>query len=288
MQPTAKPRDPTKGSNMADETADAAVANPDEEKLTDLKARKTAATRESTKHEKALASLTSSGIGKATDAFKIIDGLREESDTLVSTIAGQIDTLERRVKTAKYVEPLIKAIGTIEVEDSAGLPSTISLEDVGEKLAKAKTAARNADSAITVFTAIQAAVKAANIPDGAIGDIRPIHLKPDGEKKVTAEIASGRGGGGGGGGAGRGGLRKISAVGDDVADSFIGMTFGKGGDFKSARECVKAMVSDEQWTALDGTTATGRDKSWSAVQYMQRTLGVKFEDMPEQAEEAAS
>lgn len=264
---------------MADESTQS-VLDKDTERLTALKAQLAEAGTEVERHETAVEPLVKAdGTAKAglEDAFDLIDGMRKEAAEKAEGIEKSIESLNAKLRTNQFVEPLISAFGTVEVANAASVMSNISLVDLSAKLNKARDTQDAATSNVLVLEALTAAVNDADIPDDAIGDIRMIHFEADGEKKVKARIASGRGGGGGGRAAA--GLHRITGAdqakfdkdgGVGEASDYVGKTYGTGGDFKSAREFVKATVNPAKWASLDGETSTGNKKSWSAHVFVGR------------------
>ncbi|MCK9468881.1 MAG: hypothetical protein M0Q49_05640 [Porticoccaceae bacterium] len=257
---------------MADTLADQVKA--DEQKRADLAAKLAEHNAEVSKHDTALAPLTTKdGAAKSgmEAAVSTITSLRDAAQTSADNVTAQIDAIDKRLATARYRVPLIEKIGVVKVEDSSALPGSIKIEEVEERRNKALSVIKGEQSKIAVFDAILGALDAVELPDDAIDSMPPIHLKANGEKQIVPEFASGRGGGGGGGT--RAGLVRITATADNFK-ALNGKTVGTGGDFKSWREVVQKSVSPDTWKELDGVTSTGKPKSWSAHEYAKGKMGI--------------
>lgn len=279
---------------MAEETTQS-VLDKDTERLTQLQTQLAEAAADVDRHASSLEPLSKAD-GTPTkgleDPHALIDGMRTEAADKAKGIETSISSLQAKLRTNQFVEPLISAFGSVEVPSSSAVMTSISLVDLESKTNKARTTLGAAQSNVNALEALAEAVETAGIPEDAIGDIRQIHFEADGEKKVKARIASGRGGGGGGRAAA--GLKRIVGSNQDKfhdnggvgeAADHVGKSYGTGGDFKSARAFVEATVNASKWTDLDGNTSTGNKKSWSAHQFAQR-MGFETENV-EVAEEAA-
>lgn len=220
--------------------------------------------------------------GKAIPAYAALVAARDAHKAELDKIDEQIASEEKAAATEGFIKPLIEFVGKLEVSTSEGMPGSVHINDVESLLNKAKDAAKIANSKVLVFSKLAEAIAAANIPEDVIGDLRPLHIKPDGETHIVLEVATRAARTGGGSGVSRS-TQRIDAVGVENGPDLVGKVVGKNGDFKSWRDLIEK--TDPTWFAELEQKKNESNNNYSAADKATRKWKLTVSDVaPETTE----
>lgn len=197
----------------------------------------------------------------------------------VSRLDDRIEAYERDERTRGLVEPLIKAFGSVSVDNGDNVSGNITLADLGARIESENNAIARAKDRLAVFNKLSTAAEKSSLSEEDFADMRPFKFVVNEDGKASLEVVSSRGGGRGGSRMGsRNPMRIVEAPEASHVGKIIG---GEDGDFKSFTTLAEeahnvGVISDDEWVSLT-TTKDGNKRSVSFKKVMQERFGYVVE-----------
>lgn len=230
------------------------------------------------KNDKALKQLARLEGGEKSDAYKMIEGMRDANVQKRDALVKQIENAERVEKLAAFTQPIIDAFGTLTVENAKVLPTTIDVLNLDVQEKKAAELEAKAKSIRSLCSHLKTAIKTAGVPEDSLGDLKNFHVVVEGEHSVKISVATRAARGTGTrGGAGRSNSTLVKITGaTDPANPMIGKTVGNGGDFAT----WKALLESFDPTLFAEKEAKKRDNNsnYSATRELVSKYGFTYAD----------
>jgi hypothetical protein len=219
------------------------------------------------------------------DAIKQFTEIRDGVKAQVEKLTAAVASAERVERTKTIVEPLIAAFGTVTVP--AATEFRVEFVDIAATLNTLASESAKIESRVSALNALNAVLTSLSVSDEVAADLKAVRFIPDGVgKSYTLALAKA-------GGSRTGGTRAstkneiytITKANEQYA-SLVGQKIGKGQDFESWREFIKAAdpsLFAELEAKKNGTfvgpdgKATGKKSNYSGSVIATRKFGAQWD-----------
>lgn len=209
------------------------------------------------KNDKALKQLARLEGGTGSDAYKMIEGIRDANVQKRDALNRQIENAERTEKLAAFTQPIIDAFGVLSVANAKVLPTNIDALNLDVQEKKAAELEDKAKSIRSLCSHLKTAIQTAGVPEDALGDLKTFHVVVEGEHNVKISVATRAARGTGTRGGANSTLVKITGA-TDPNNSMIGKTVGNGGDFATWKSLLEsfdpALFADKEAKKRDNNS----------------------------------
>ena len=221
------------------------VVDPHDEKLAELNDKLTEAKKVEKQTARAVKQLETAGITSGP-AYDTIANSSIEATAKVTSIVAAIDNENKKFQLQKIAQPLVDAIGEVEV-GTGTLPTSLNIGDIDGKRVKAQERIDAAMAEIKFLDHVTAALKTVDIDQASWDNMKPLNIIriPD-TTRVKVAIAS-RSGRVAGSSDGRVSSREqvvINKANPEYASLIGKKIYGDGADFANWTDFLKKTAPD--------------------------------------------
>lgn len=209
--------------------------------------------------------------------FGIITTNVNEAEASLQKIEKALVAERAAEATAAFVDPLIAAVGVVEVKDVKNLPNKINLVDLETEIKKAEALAATAADRLAVFVKINDAVQEAAMGDDVVAGFRPLTLTSISPQRVKIEVSTRTRATGDGTGKRGGRNRRYEIIACEKDPGLVGQTYGwSEANYPSGREVLNHL-DPEHFKLLEAKRASG--SNYSAPGVLKTRYGVKSREL---------